>query len=278
MKALDTAEPTTECKIGEGREAEMFDWGEGRGLRLYRSATAEVEARNQAALLGEIAALGVRVPLVYEVATVLGRPGIIMERLYGLDLLADLARRPWRVLEVGGICGRLHARVNDAPAPTVMPSLKDLLHRRITGSDLVPERYARLALDALPRLPDENCLCHGDFHPGNVMMSREEPVVIDWSIASRGSPEADFGQSQLILSLGEPPPGAPPHLKALALIGRRILLGAYSRAYRRSRQVNEEVLRRWHLPLAVARLAAGIREEESRLTRLIERLIVDKSH
>jgi Phosphotransferase enzyme family len=273
MKTLDATEPSIECKLGEGREVELFDLGEGRVLRLYRSNRADGEAHYQADLLRRLASLGLRVPVVYEVVNVMGRPGIVMERLDGPDLLTDLARRPWRVLQVGGICGRLHARLNDAPAPSIVPSLQELLRRRITGSDLVPERYAHIALDALSGLPEADRLCHGDFHPGNVMMRGAEPVTIDWSIAASGSAEADFAQSQLIVSLGEPPPGAPPHLKALALVGRSLLLGAYRRAYRRSRLVNEDVLRGWHVPLAVARLSAGIREEGARLTRRIERLI-----
>jgi Phosphotransferase enzyme family len=215
MKTLDAARPTTECKLNEGREADIFDWGGGRVLRLYRSVTADLEARYQADLLRQLAGLGLRVPRVYEVVTVMGRPGIVMERLDGADLLTDLARRPWRVLQVGGICGRLHASLNDAPAPSIVPSLQERLSGRVAGSDLVPERYAQLALDALSGLPEADHLCHGDFHPGNVMMSGGEPVIIDWSIAASGSAEADFAQSQLILSLGEPPPGAPPHLKVL---------------------------------------------------------------
>ena len=273
MKTLHGTQLTAECKLSEGREAEIFDWGEGRVLRLYRSATADLEARYQADLLRQIAGLGLRVPIVYEVVTVMGRPGIVMERLDGSDLLTELARRPWRVLQVGGICGRLHASLNDAPAPSIVPSLQERLSGRIAGSEMVPERYAQLALDALSGLPAADRLCHGDFHPGNVMMSGAEPVTLDWSIAASGSAEADFAQSQLILSLGEPPPGAPPHLKALALVGRGLLLSAYRRAYRRSRRVNEDVVRRWHLPLAVARLTAGIREEGTRLTRRIDRLI-----
>jgi len=273
MKTLHGTQLTAECKLSEGREAEIFDWGEGRVLRLYRSATADLEARYQADLLRQIAVLGLRVPIVYEVVTVMGRPGIVMERLDGSDLLTELARRPWRVLQVGGICGRLHASLNDAPAPSIVPSLQERVSGRIAGSEMVPERYAQLALDALSGLPAADRLCHGDFHPGNVMMSGTEPVTIDWSIAASGSAEADFAQSQLILLLGEPPPGAPPHLKALALVGRGLLLSAYRRGYRRSRRVNEDVVRRWHLPLAVARLTAGIREEGTRLTRRIDRLI-----
>jgi tRNA A-37 threonylcarbamoyl transferase component Bud32 len=273
MKTLDGAQPTAECKLNEGREAEIFDWGEGRVLRLYRSTEADREAQYQAELLREIAGVGLRVPLVHEVATFMGRPGIVMERLDGPDLLTDLARRPWRVLHVGAVCGRLHARLNDTPAPFILPSLLDRLRERITRSEIVPARYVQLAIERLSSLEDADGLCHGDFHPANVMVSGGEPVVIDWSIASRGSPEADFARSQLILSLGEPPPGAPPHLNVLALVGRPLLRGAYKRAYRRSRLVDEDSLRRWQLPLAVARLAVGIGEESARLMRHIERLI-----
>jgi tRNA A-37 threonylcarbamoyl transferase component Bud32 len=256
---------------------ELFDLGEGRALRLYRSTLADGAAQYQADLLRLLASLGIRVPLVYEVVSALGRPGIVMERLDGPDLLTDVARRPWRVLHIGATCGRLHARVNDAPAPVILPQLHDSLRQRITQSEMVPDRYAHLALEALSRLPRGDNLCHVDFHPGNVIMSGGEPVVIDWSIAATGSPEADFAQSQLILSLGEPPPGSPPHLNALALVGRSLLLTAYRRAYRRSRRVNEDLVRGWRLPLAVARLAAEIKEEGARLARHIDRLIAVRS-
>jgi aminoglycoside phosphotransferase (APT) family kinase protein len=242
-------------------------------LRLYRSGNAESEAQYQASLLGEIADLGVRVPGVYGIATAMGRPGIVMERLDGPDLLTDVARRPWRVLQIGALCGRLHARLNEVPVPAVLPSLHEGLRRRIAESDIVPSTFAELALQALSQLPPGSGLCHGDFHPANVIISSAEPVVIDWSIAASGPAEADFARTQLILSLGEPPPGSPPHLKILALIGRSLLGTAYRRAYRRSRSVDEDILRRWNLPIAVGRLAAGIPEERSRLTRHIDGII-----
>lgn len=277
IKEADSAESPAECKLGEGREAELFDLGDGRVLRLYRSLDADGTARYQANLLQQIADLGVRVPRVFDVVSTMGRPGIVMERLDGPDLLTDVARRPWRVLQIGATCGRLHARVNEAPSPPLVPSLHDSLRQRITQSEMVPAPYADLALQALAQLPHGDNLCHLDFHPGNVVMSRGEPVVIDWTIATSGPPEADFAQSQLILSLGEPPPGSPAHLKVLALIGRTLLLAAYRRAYRRSHRPNEDVVREWHLPLAIARLTAGIKEEGVRLVRRIDRLIADST-
>ncbi|TMA37195.1 MAG: aminoglycoside phosphotransferase family protein, partial [Deltaproteobacteria bacterium] len=43
----------------------------------------------------------------------------------------------------------------------------------------------------LETLPDGDQLCHGDMHPGNIMLSRRGPMVIDWTNARRGHPAAD---------------------------------------------------------------------------------------
>lgn len=37
------------------------------------------------------------------------------------------------------------------------------------------------------------CLCHGDFHPGNILVEGGKPVVIDWEYASVGDRFDDIG-------------------------------------------------------------------------------------
>jgi hypothetical protein len=39
----------------------------------------------------------------------------------------------------------------------------------------------------LEALPDRQNLCHGDYHPGNVLITRRGPLVIDWMTACAGS-------------------------------------------------------------------------------------------
>ncbi|WP_234893062.1 phosphotransferase [Sphingobium yanoikuyae] len=66
---------------------------------------------------------------------------------------------------------------------------------------------ARLALQAaaiayLDRLPDGNILTHGDFHLGNVMMTPQGMMVIDWSKAAAGHPAADAVRSEMLMRFG----------------------------------------------------------------------------
>jgi Ser/Thr protein kinase RdoA (MazF antagonist) len=257
-------------KIAEGREAEMFEWEDGRILRLYRGGFARSSADFQTQALEAARSAGVRVPEVFGTVEVDGRLGIVMERLDGVDLLTLIGQKPWRVWWVGGVTGRAHAALNLAEAPRALRSAHDRLRYILTTSERVPRHPRDAALARLQELPEGDRLLHGDFHPGNVMVHEGEAVVFDWSNAMRGDPEADLARTLLILKLGDPPPGTALHLRALAKVGRKLLIGAYRRTYRSVRQPDERLLRQWELPVAIARLADGIEQERPALLKYIK--------
>ncbi|MBI4570957.1 MAG: phosphotransferase, partial [Chloroflexi bacterium] len=217
-------------------------------------------------------AAGVRVPAPGELTTVDGRPGLVMERIDGIDMLTLIGRRPWSVWRVGRVWGEIQASMHEVIAPPDLPALRDLLRGRFESCDpaLLPERLARFALDELERLPDGDRLCHGDFHPGNIMEAQGEHVVIDWTNATRGDPAADFARSLLLGRLGELPPGAPLLIRAGAKFARRLLLDSYVRSYRRNGRLDAALATRWEAPVAAARLREGIESENPKLLRLLE--------
>ena len=62
---MTTTESVTQLKkIAEGREAEVFEYGEGRVLRLFRGDHSLEDTKAQAAILQIAAEAGVRVPAV----------------------------------------------------------------------------------------------------------------------------------------------------------------------------------------------------------------------
>jgi aminoglycoside phosphotransferase (APT) family kinase protein len=264
-------------KVAEGREAEMFAWEDGSILRLLREPGAEQRNQGQAAAIEAARSRGVRVPAVLGATTVLGRPGLIMERIEGPDLLTLIGRRPWAVFRVGRICGEVHAQLHEVQAPRLIPSLKDTLKRRIETTGPLPQHLAEFALAALDGLPEGDALCHGDFHPGNILLAGETPVLIDWTNAMRGDPAADVARTWLMLRLGEAPPGTSFALRALARVGRSLLVTLYLRSYRRARPLDMGTVRRWEIPVAAARLAEGIEEEVPRLLALLERAAGDSA-
>jgi len=95
-------------------------------------------------------------------------------------------------------------------------------------------------------------------------------VLIDWTNATRGDPMADVARTRMMLRLGEAPPGTSFALRALARVGRSLLVTLYLRSYRRARPLDMDAVKRWEMPVAAARLSEGIEEEVPRLLALLE--------
>ena len=74
--------------VGRGRSADVFEYGEGRVLRRYR---APHDTEREVAAMEHARANGFPVPA----AQALSSTDIVMDRVLGRTMLADLARRPW---------------------------------------------------------------------------------------------------------------------------------------------------------------------------------------
>ena len=257
-------------KIAEGREAEIFAWEDGTVLKLMRSPDAQQAVEWQERALRAALSAGVSVPAVHGTTTVDGRPGLIMVRIDGPDMLTLVGKKPWTIFEVATVLGQVHARMHEVRAPEELRNLKDALKGRIESSERVPGEVARQAVEALAGLPDGDRLCHGDFHPGNIIKTDGKPVVIDWTGVMRGDPAADVCRTDLMTRLGDLPPGSPRLLRALALVGRSILRTVYPRAYQRVRSMDKALIERWEVPVAANRLADGIEPERAKLLRILE--------
>ena len=50
----------------------------------------------------------------------------------------------------------------------------------------------------LAAMPAGDRLCHGDFHPGNIMVLKQGEMIIDWIDAAIGNPLADIARTTVI--------------------------------------------------------------------------------
>lgn len=259
-------------KIAEGREAEIFGWDERRVLRLYRDPDAGDRADREMVALAAVRSTLPCVPEPHERMDWNGRPAILMQRLDGNGILSEIQLRPWRVLALATLCGRVHANLNGLRAPAQLPELRSELKRRIDGDPGIPNELRTLALDQLDRMRDGDALCHGDFQPDNVLLCPDGPAVIDWPNATRGDPCGDFARTALMMKLGALPPGAPPLIRWGQWVGRGLFTRAYVSGYEERTRYEEEAVLRWKLVRAVERLADGLAEERDALLRATDRL------
>jgi aminoglycoside phosphotransferase (APT) family kinase protein len=268
----EAAATTQPIRIAQGREAEIFSWGEHEVLRLYRDPAARDRADREMRALEAVRSVLPCVPAPRARIDWNDRPGIVLERLDGRGILAEVQRRPWRVRALAALCGRVHADLNRVRAPAGLPDLASELRRRIESEPSIPIELRRAALRELDRLPAGDALCHGDFQPDNVLLCPSGPIVIDWPHATRGDACGDFARTVLMMRRGTLAPGAPLLVRAGQWLGRGLFTRAYVTGYEETRRYDGDAVRRWQFVLAVERLAYRIPEERRALLRAAHRL------
>ncbi len=152
----------------------------------------------------------------------------------------------------------LHALPTDGwPEGTVSgASLVDQrlgLPRRVTAELDRPE-----LADALRRaegLSDDamsgpQVVCHGDFHPLNVVVAGDRAAVIDWTDAGLGPREADVARTTLLFHIASIAAGSRVERVALRIAGPR-LARRYRRTYEGDAPLDAGRLRTWSVLHAV---------------------------
>jgi hypothetical protein len=83
--------------IGEGKVAEVFEYGDGKVLKLYRAGQPASDARREFGILDVVEAAGVAAPRAFDLEQVDERWGLVMSYVAGQPFAGQgpISRR-WR--------------------------------------------------------------------------------------------------------------------------------------------------------------------------------------
>jgi hypothetical protein len=252
--------------IAEGRTAEIYDWADGRILKLCHTWCPPHWVEHEAYVARVIGEAGIPTPAAGDIVEIDGRRGIVYERVTGMSMLEDMRRRPWLLLRHARSLADLQAQFHRLSVPGLHAG-RDGLRHSIGRAPHLPDSQRTRVLELLETLPDGQSLCHGDFHPGNVLISARGPVVIDWMTANLGSPWADVARTSMILTIGVKAAGD------MVNPAIRLLSGQFHRTYlNRYRSLvpgSQAELARWLPVIAAARLDEQIEPERAALLTMI---------
>jgi len=238
--------------LGTGKQAEVFAYGDDLVLKIYKSGVPKTSAFREAAILSIVEGLGLPAPRVHSVGGELqSRWGLVMTRIDGEPFAPALLASPPSQSHLEALA-RLHARIHAVSAPQV-PSLKARLRANIGRAPLLDAARKQRLLAQLAALPDSDQLCHGDFHPWNVLGTPEDATIIDWLDATCGAPAADVCRTYVLISHAS---------EAMAR--------TYVETYARLTGLDLADVWRWRPVVAGARLAEGVPAEEASLLAMVE--------
>jgi len=164
--------------LGHGRAADVYDVGNGRVLRRYRSTTTDTGGdigalvEREARVMRHLRSAGYPVPEVYEASGT----DMVMERLNGRTMLQEIGSKPWRVRTYARRLAELHRGLEDVATDGLE------LHTKLGAAEQI---------------------AHLDLHPGNVMMTPDGCVVFDWAGAALAPRGADVATTWILLTIGE---------------------------------------------------------------------------
>ena len=253
--------------IAQGRTSEIYAWDDHHVLKLFRDWCPSDWVKYEARIAHAVFDSGVPSPAPGEIIDVDGRRGLIYERLEGISMLQDLHVHPWRLFKQARSLAELQVQIHQRSIPGV-PTYKERLIDDIRGTDQLGEDLRMKVLAMLEALPDGQSLCHGDYHPDNVIITKRGPVVIDWMTACAGRPWADVARSSLLLSIGAKAAGR--QVRPLIRLVVRLYHDSYLNRCRHMIPDTGNELDRWSPVIAAARLNEGITPEQEALINMVK--------
>ena len=266
MKKIPLDQP-----LARGRTADVFEWEPGQVLKLFHNWFLLSDIEFEQRIGRAVHASGVSAPdVIGDIIQVEGRNGLIYERIDGRSLLEVAPSQPWKVFALAKRFAVLHAQMHEHVFTADVPAQRSKFEYRIQHLDILLESLRTRLLERLASLPDGERICHGDFHPANVLSTSHGDTVIDWIDASRGNPLADVARATIIL-IGAVESGQTRNPFEKAFV--RIFHSAYLKQYFRLRPGGEAEYRRWLPIVAAARLSEGIKELEQWLMKQAQTVI-----
>jgi hypothetical protein len=231
--------------LGDGKEAEVYEYGDV-ALKLYRPKASKSAAFREAANLAVLEPLALQAPKVHAVGKYNGRWGLLMDRAPGC-CFADAMTSPTRTSMYLNEMVRLHRRIHER-AGVGLPSLRARLAGNIKRAERLGAASRDRLLIELAAMPDGDRVCHGDFHPRNILGSPGSAVIVDWLDACSGNPAADVCRTYVLIHHVAPATAA-----------------AYAETYVRAAGLALTDVLIWLPFVAAARLAEGVADEEDEL-------------
>ena len=254
--------------LAHGRTAEIYAWQEGQILKLFHNWFALEAIRYEQRIAQAVHASGLPVPTVGDIIQVNERNGLIYERVAGVTMLTVLSRRPWRLFHYARQMAELHAAMHASTVQAELPSQQQKLTHKINRAQELPAALRDKALSVLETMPKADRLCHGDFHPDNILLTKQGATIIDWIDASLGNPLADLARTTIIFQGAVATSQIPKMWQKMAM---RLFHSLYLRHYFALRPGSEGEYWRWLPLVAAARLSEGIPELETWLVAKVQK-------
>lgn len=256
--------------IAQGGQAQIYDLGQGRVLRVLRNPEDKELLQTEVEVLGYLKRMDMDVPEVFECLLVEGRPAAVVEKINGISMFDSIMHNFGCMEREVRTLAELHITLGAIHPEFPLVSIKDRASYLIGQTDLLSPEIKGFVSSLLNELSDGISLCHGDFHPGNILIAQGKHYIIDWFGAYQGDILSDIAHSYLLMkSIPEIPGIDRAQMEQLQSAGSVLAL-TYINEIRNLFPFSWGEFSKWLLINAAQRTYFGMTSEKAALVRFIE--------
>lgn len=185
-------------QVGEGGNGKTYEnpARPGQMLKVNNDRINDLQSVKQEFDVSRaVERLGIPTPEMYEIVRVNGAYAVISEFIKNKKSLSRICHdEPERTEEMAILLARLGKELFATPCDTdFFPSRKAQALRAIDNARFVGRKNRAKIRAYIETLPEDTHCSHGDFQPGNVILSEGKPYWIDLGRFACGDPLFDIG-------------------------------------------------------------------------------------
>lgn len=219
-------------------------------VKLFDEHYSKSDILNEALNQARVEETGLNIPKLLEVTKIDGKWAIILEHIDGETLEELMKKHPEKEDEYLNMFVDLQIQVHSKKAP-LLNKLKDKMNRKIDETTLnATTRYElHTRLDSMPK---HTKVCHGDFNPSNIIISKDGTAyIIDWAHATQGNASADVARTYLLFYLS----------------GKKDLAEKYMNMFCEKTDTAKQYIQKWIPIVAASQSVKGKKEERELLLK-----------
>lgn len=268
---------TVGALVAAGRTSDVYEFGARSIVKVPRDEVPGHWAAIEAELADAVHRHGLPTPEVDDLVSIDGQDCIVFGRVDGETMWQQMAAAPGSMPGLVDQLVELQQLIHRSGIPTGVPDLVARLGAKIDECSALPSIERARAVDVLDQLPVGAALLHGDLHPGNVLMSADGPIVIDWFDATIGHPLADVMRTALLIRADVTPEDRP-HLPGASTQLLEAMSSRYLDQWGEVLPVTGSAAADWAAVHAIARIAEGVHADDGPLLERWYRRGIDAGH
>lgn len=255
--------------ISSGATSDVYRYDRDKVLKVFTHVYQIESVMYEANITSIINDYAIKAPKYHDILHIDDRVGILYDYIPGKLLFSELLDHPLHAFRLIKKLAAIQHSLNEYRSDK-LPTQRDRFSYLIQLVTVIP-KYRELLLDCLEKIPQDEYICHGDFHVGNLIQSKDGIFIIDWMNCYTGAREGDIVRSYLMLISPFIPIKMNYILSRLFLLQKKIIGWVYLSEYIKLSRIKKRSLRKWWPLVAAARLADKVPGEEKWLVQKIRK-------